>query len=108
MIVRSKFRFASFLSITVSVLSGSSSCDNASSVQQGTPQGETQSTTSAKKEKTLIVASDGNIDTFDPAFTLGNHSAQITVQNTFDQLTQYEQVEKTLPNGQTYRTVDTS
>ena len=63
---------------------------------------------------TLVVAVEGDIDTFDPAFTVGSKPAQTTIQNTFDQLTQYEQVEKeTTAFGQggggevTYQTVDT-
>jgi peptide/nickel transport system substrate-binding protein len=59
-------------------------------------------------EKTLVVAVDGDIDTFDPCCTVGSKPSQTTIQNTFDQLTQYAQVERTLPNGQTYKTVDTS
>ena len=59
-------------------------------------------------EKVLIVAVDGDIDTFDPCCTVGTKTSQTTIQNTFDQLTQYAQVEKTLPNGEKYMTVDTS
>lgn len=60
------------------------------------------------KEKILVVAVDGDVDTFDPCCTVGSKTSQTTIQNTFDQLTQYAQVEKTLPDGQTYLTVDTS
>lgn len=60
------------------------------------------------KEKILVVAVDGDVDTFDPCCTVGSKTSQTTIQNTFDQLTQYAQVEKTLPDGQKYMTVDTS
>src|SRR5713101_6376593 len=60
------------------------------------------------KQKVLIVAVDGDIDTFDPCCTVGTKTSQTTIQNTFDQLTQYAQVEKTLPDGTKYMTVDTS
>jgi len=55
---------------------------------------------------TLVVAVEGDIDTFDPAFTVGSKPSQTTIQNTFDQLTQYKQVTKHL-NGITYPGVDT-
>ena len=58
-------------------------------------------------EKVLIVASPENIDTFDPCCTVGTKNSQTAVQNVFDQLTQYAHIEKTLPNGETYTTVDT-
>lgn len=64
-------------------------------------------TAEAPKEKVLIVAVEGDVDTFDPCCTVGTKASQTTIQNTFDQLTQYALVEKTLPNGQKYRTVDT-
>lgn len=60
------------------------------------------------KEKILVVAVDGDVDTFDPCCTVGSKTSQTTIQNTFDQLTQYAQVEKTLADGQKYMTVDTS
>ena len=60
------------------------------------------------KEKILVVAVDGDVDTFDPCCTTGSKNSQTAIQNTFDQLTQYAQVEKTLPDGQKYVTVDTS
>ena len=56
---------------------------------------------------TLIVAIAENVDTFDPGFTVGSKTAQTTIQNTFDQLTQYEIVEKQAPDGTPYRTVNT-
>lgn len=59
------------------------------------------------EEKVLIVAIDGDIDTFDPCCTVGSKPTQTTLQNTFDQLTQYEIVERELPNGQSYLTVNT-
>src|SRR5205807_6057730 len=55
---------------------------------------------------TLVVAVEGDVDTFDPAFTVGSKPSQTTIQNTFDQLTQYKQVTKHL-NGVTYPGVDT-
>src|SRR5438105_1524099 len=55
---------------------------------------------------TLVVAVEGDIDTFDPAFTVGSKPSQTTIQNTFDQLTQYKQVTKHV-NGITYAGVDT-
>jgi peptide/nickel transport system substrate-binding protein len=55
---------------------------------------------------TLVVAVEGDVDTFDPAFTVGSKPSQTTIQNTFDQLTQYKQVDKTVA-GITYRGVDT-
>ncbi len=56
---------------------------------------------------TLIVAVAENVDTFDPGFTVGSKTAQTVIQNTFDQLTQYEIVEKQAPDGTPYRTVNT-
>lgn len=55
---------------------------------------------------TLVVAVEGDVDTFDPAFTVGSKPSQTTLQNVFDQLTQYEQVEKELA-GITFQGVDT-
>jgi peptide/nickel transport system substrate-binding protein len=65
--------------------------------------------TSADQDKsnTLIIAVAENVDTFDPGFTVGSKTAQTTLQNVFDQLTQYEVVDKTTPDGQPYRTVNT-
>ncbi len=56
---------------------------------------------------TLVVAVEGDIDTFDPAFTVGSKPAQTTIQNSFDQLTQYKQVQKKTDDGKPYQTVDT-
>jgi peptide/nickel transport system substrate-binding protein len=56
---------------------------------------------------TLIIAVAENIDTWDPAFTVGSKSSQTTIQNVFDQLTQYEIVEAEAPDGTPYRTVNT-
>lgn len=61
----------------------------------------------ADKATTLIVAVEGDVDTFDPAFTASSTTAQTVIQNTFDQLTQYQVVDKTLPDGTPYKTVDT-
>src|SRR5689334_15608117 len=57
---------------------------------------------------TLRVAVETEIDTFDPAFSIGSRSAQIVIQNTFDQLTQYRIVTATASDGAPYRTVDTT
>src|SRR3981189_1655034 len=46
--------------------------------------------TSKTPTDTLVVAVEGDIDTFDPAFTVGSKPAQTTIQNTFDQLTHYK------------------
>lgn len=56
---------------------------------------------------TLIIAVAENIDTFDPGFTVGSKSSQTAIQNTFDQLTQYEVVEASSPDGTPYKTVNT-
>jgi peptide/nickel transport system substrate-binding protein len=56
---------------------------------------------------TLIIAIAENVDTFDPGFTVGSKTAQTTLQNVFDQLTQYEIVDKTTADGKPYRTVNT-
>ena len=61
----------------------------------------------ADKATTLIVAVGENVDTFDPGFTVGSKTAQTAIQNTFDQLTRYEIVEATAPDGTEYRTVNT-
>jgi peptide/nickel transport system substrate-binding protein len=61
----------------------------------------------ADKATTLIIAVAENVDTFDPGFTVGSKTAQTVLQNTFDQLTQYEIVEKQAPDGTPYRTVNT-
>ena len=63
--------------------------------------------TQGDKATTFIIAVAENIDTFDPAFTVGSKTSQSVIQNTFDQLTQYEIVEKTTPDGTPYRTVNT-
>ncbi len=62
----------------------------------------------ASKEKVLIVAVPADIDTFDPAFTVGTRTSQTTIQNTFDQLDQYRLVEKTAADGYKYFMVDTN
>ena len=67
----------------------------------------TRSSRQDDRASTLIVAVEGDIDTFDPAFSVNSKIAQTVIQNTFDQLTQYEIVERTAPDGTTYRTVDT-
>jgi len=63
-------------------------------------------TVAGTPQDTLVVAVEGDIDTFDPAFTVGSKPSQTTIQNTFDQLTQYKQVTKHV-NGITYPGVDT-
>ncbi|CAN5841986.1 ABC transporter substrate-binding protein [soil metagenome] len=57
---------------------------------------------------TFIIAVEGDVDTFDPGNTVGSKTAQTTLQNVFDQLTQYQIIEGTTPDGQPYRTVDTT
>jgi peptide/nickel transport system substrate-binding protein len=59
------------------------------------------------KATTMIVAVAENVDTFDPGFTVGSKTAQTAIQNVFDQLTQYEIVDKKSPDGIPYRTVNT-
>jgi peptide/nickel transport system substrate-binding protein len=61
----------------------------------------------ADRATTLIVAVEGDIDTFDPAFTVNSKTAQTVIQNTFDQLTKYQVVDQTAPDGTAYKTVDT-
>jgi len=56
---------------------------------------------------TLIIAVAENVDTFDPAFTVGSKTSQTVIQNTWDQLTQYQSVAATAPDGTAYTTVDT-
>jgi peptide/nickel transport system substrate-binding protein len=55
---------------------------------------------------TLVVAVEGDIDTFDPSFTVGSPVAQTVVANVFDQLSQYKQAQKTL-GGVSYPGVNT-
>src|SRR5262245_1758363 len=62
--------------------------------------------TASTPQDTLVVAVEGDVDTFDPAFTVGSKPSQTTIQNTFDQLTQYKQVTKHI-EGKAYNTVDT-
>lgn len=62
----------------------------------------------AQDAETLVIAVAENIDTFDPGFTVGSKSSQTVIQNTFDQLTQYEVVDATSPSGVAYRTVNTA
>jgi peptide/nickel transport system substrate-binding protein len=64
------------------------------------------SSTSKTPTDTLVVAVEGDIDTFDPAFTVGSKPAQTTIQNTFDQLTQYKHQDKTVA-GVSFTGVDT-
>lgn len=75
---------------------------------EGETETDTESSTESGTEKILTIAVDGDVDTFDPCCTVGSKIAQTTIQNTFDQLTQYEQIERQLPNGEPYMTVDTS
>ncbi|NJL33304.1 MAG: ABC transporter substrate-binding protein [Chloroflexaceae bacterium] len=71
------------------------------------PAEEAPAEEAAEGEKVLIIAVDGDIDTFDPCCTVGSKPTQTVLQNTFDQLTQYAIVERTLPDGTPYLTVDT-
>src|SRR6266576_2728439 len=66
----------------------------------------TTASTSKTPTDTLVVAVEGDIDTFDPAFTVGSKPAQTTIQNTFDQLTQYKHADKTVA-GVSFTGVDT-
>ena len=59
------------------------------------------------KATTLIIAVAENVDTFDPAWTVGSKTAQTALQNVFDQLTQYEIVDGAAPDGTPYKTVNT-
>src|SRR5262245_19067976 len=68
--------------------------------------GTQQAATSKTPADTLVVAVAGDIDTFDPALTVGSKPAQTTIQNTLDQLTQYKQVSKTVA-GVSFTGVDT-
>lgn len=61
-----------------------------------------------QKEKVLVVAFPGDVDTFDPAFTVGTRTSQTVIQNTFDQLEQYSLVEERAEDGTPYWRVDTS
>jgi peptide/nickel transport system substrate-binding protein len=61
----------------------------------------------AQDPETLVIAVAENIDTFDPGFTVGSKSSQTIIQNVFDQLTQYEIVDATTPDGTPYKTVNT-
>lgn len=60
------------------------------------------------RASTFIIAVEGDVDTFDPGNTVGSKTAQSVLQNIFDQLTQYQIVDKTAPDGTAYRTVDTT
>jgi peptide/nickel transport system substrate-binding protein len=66
----------------------------------------TTASTSKTPTDTLVVAVEGDIDTFDPAFTVGSKPAQTTIQNTFDQLTHYKHQDKTVA-GVNFTGVDT-
>src|SRR5437879_5956577 len=66
----------------------------------------TTASTSKTPTETLVGAVEGDIDTFDPAFTVGSKPAQTTIQNTFDQLTQYKHADKTVA-GVSFTGVDT-
>jgi len=73
------------------------------------PQSTTPGFQSGKQEAdTLVIAVAENIDTWDPGFTVGSKSSQTTIQNTFDQLTQYTVVDASAPDGTAYKTVDTT
>jgi peptide/nickel transport system substrate-binding protein len=62
----------------------------------------------AQEADTLVIAVAENIDTWDPGFTVGSKSSQTALQNTFDQLTQYQVIDATSPDGTAYKTVDTT
>lgn len=75
---------------------------------EGVKGGTQQQQAEKPKEKVLIVAVPGDIDTFDPAFTVGTRTSQMTIQNTFDQLDQYKLAEKTAADGYKYFMADTN
>src|SRR5215471_6372275 len=54
-----------------------------------------RSANQADKATTFIIAVEGDIDTWDPGFTVGSKTSQTVLQNVFDQLTQYQVVDKT-------------
>ncbi|MCL5677268.1 MAG: ABC transporter substrate-binding protein [Firmicutes bacterium] len=89
------------------VVAGCSTKDKSSS---GTSQSQSGSgaQTQQPKEKVLVVAFPGDIDTFDPAFTVGTRTSQTVIQNTFDQLEQYALKAVTTPDSYQYWVVDTS
>jgi peptide/nickel transport system substrate-binding protein len=66
----------------------------------------TTTTVSKTPTDTLVIAVEGDIDTFDPAFTVGSKPSQTTIQNTFDQLTHYKHQDKTVA-GVNFTGVDT-
>ena len=68
--------------------------------------GPSSASTSKTPKDPLVVAVEGDIDTFDPAFTVGSKPAQTTIQNTFDQPTQYKHQDKTVA-GVNFTGVDT-
>lgn len=55
---------------------------------------------------TLVVAVEGDIDTFDPAFLAGSKPAQTTAQNVLDQLTRYQPATRRIGDV-TFEGVDT-
>ena len=98
--------------LTALIVAGCAGTEPGSAQEEAAPAEEAASAAAeepaADEEKVLIVATEADIDTFDPCCTVGTKNAQTAIQNTFDQLTQYAQIEKTLPNGEKYMTVDTS
>jgi peptide/nickel transport system substrate-binding protein len=57
-------------------------------------------------QKTLIVAVEGDIDTFDPAFSVGSTPTQTISVNVFETLIRPNIVERTAQDGTVYRAVD--
>jgi peptide/nickel transport system substrate-binding protein len=66
-----------------------------------------RSASAQDRATTFIVAVEGDIDTWDPGFTVGSKTSQTVLQNTFDQLTQYEVVDAATEDGTAYKTVNT-
>ncbi len=60
----------------------------------------------AAAQKTLVVAVEGGIDTFDPAFSVGSTPTQTVSANVFETLIRPKIVTRTAPDGTTYQTVD--
>jgi len=60
----------------------------------------------ATAQKTLVVAVEGGIDTFDPAFSVGSTPTQTVSVNVFETLIRPKIVERTARDGTAYKTVD--
>lgn len=67
-----------------------------------------RTTASQTPKDTLVVAMDGAVDTFDPAFEVGSAPVQTVIQNIFDQLTMYKLAPEKLPTGQSIQVSKTT